>query len=98
MDYQQKPPHSSDPSPSPPDRPLGITSPETSSNNQNHEIEDIMACVTALEAALLPCLPARELQAIDRSPHPSHQSMSLSLLSILKFNSPSSVWFALVVW
>lgn len=32
-----------------------------------------MQCVTALEAALLPCLPARELQAIDRSPHPSHQ-------------------------
>lgn len=29
--------------------------------------------VTALETALLPCLPARELQAIDRSPHPSHQ-------------------------
>ncbi|KAI9181156.1 hypothetical protein LWI28_011984 [Acer negundo] len=36
-------------------------------------IEDMVSCVTALEAALLPCLPARELQAIDRSPHPSHQ-------------------------
>ncbi|KAI8540221.1 hypothetical protein RHMOL_Rhmol09G0245200 [Rhododendron molle] len=35
--------------------------------------EDMIACVMALEAALLPCLPARELQAIDRSPHPSHQ-------------------------
>ncbi|CAL8176816.1 unnamed protein product [Prunus armeniaca] len=35
--------------------------------------EDMVACVIALEAALLPCLPARELQAIDRSPHPSHQ-------------------------
>ncbi|XAR58423.1 hypothetical protein NMG60_11013808 [Bertholletia excelsa] len=35
--------------------------------------EDMIACVVALEAALLPCLPARELQAIDRSPHPSHQ-------------------------
>ncbi|KAK4788098.1 hypothetical protein SAY86_019417 [Trapa natans] len=35
--------------------------------------EDMMALVAALEAALLPCLPARELQAIDRSPHPSHQ-------------------------
>ncbi|KAF5455276.1 hypothetical protein F2P56_024872 [Juglans regia] len=35
--------------------------------------DDMNACVTALEAALLPCLPARELQAIDRSPHPSHQ-------------------------
>ncbi|KAL9347888.1 hypothetical protein Peur_059254 [Populus x canadensis] len=35
--------------------------------------EDMIGCVMALEAALLPCLPARELQAIDRSPHPSHQ-------------------------
>ncbi|XP_035549326.1 mediator of RNA polymerase II transcription subunit 28-like [Juglans regia] len=35
--------------------------------------DDMIACVMALEAALLPCLPARELQAIDRSPHPSHQ-------------------------
>ncbi|KAL3531482.1 hypothetical protein ACH5RR_010804 [Cinchona calisaya] len=35
--------------------------------------EDMIACVMALKAALLPCLPARELQAIDRSPHPSHQ-------------------------
>ncbi|KAG6748456.1 hypothetical protein POTOM_046926 [Populus tomentosa] len=33
----------------------------------------MIGCVMALEAALLPCLPARELQAIDRSPHPSHQ-------------------------
>lgn len=36
--------------------------------------EDMISYVMALEAALLPCLPARELQAIDRSPHPSHQS------------------------
>lgn len=36
--------------------------------------EDMISHVMALEAALLPCLPARELQAIDRSPHPSHQS------------------------
>ncbi|XP_062088881.1 mediator of RNA polymerase II transcription subunit 28 [Humulus lupulus] len=35
--------------------------------------EDMLTCLVALEAALLPCLPARELQAIDRSPHPSHQ-------------------------
>ncbi|KAL5712416.1 Mediator of RNA polymerase II transcription subunit 28 [Ranunculus cassubicifolius] len=35
--------------------------------------EDMLSCVMALDAALLPCLPARELQAIDRSPHPSHQ-------------------------
>ncbi|KAL6191430.1 hypothetical protein ACLB2K_037821 [Fragaria x ananassa] len=34
--------------------------------------EDMVACVKALEDVLLPCLPARELQAIDRSPHPSH--------------------------
>lgn len=36
--------------------------------------DDMISCVMALEAALLPCLPAKELQAIDRSPHPSHQS------------------------
>ncbi|CAI9117551.1 OLC1v1018953C1 [Oldenlandia corymbosa var. corymbosa] len=35
--------------------------------------DDMIGYVMALEAALLPCLPARELQAIDRSPHPSHQ-------------------------
>ncbi|KAL2945342.1 Mediator of RNA polymerase II transcription subunit 28 [Bienertia sinuspersici] len=35
--------------------------------------DQMLQCVTALETALLPCLPARELQAIDRSPHPSHQ-------------------------
>ncbi|KAF9620754.1 hypothetical protein IFM89_014358 [Coptis chinensis] len=35
--------------------------------------QDMTECVAALEAALLPCLPARELQAIDRSPHPTHQ-------------------------
>ncbi|KAK4349463.1 hypothetical protein RND71_032218 [Anisodus tanguticus] len=35
--------------------------------------DDMTAYVTALEAALLPCLPARELQAIDRSAHPYHQ-------------------------
>ncbi|KAL8530987.1 hypothetical protein ACS0TY_007845 [Phlomoides rotata] len=33
----------------------------------------MISYVVALETALLPCLPARELQAIDRSPHPSHQ-------------------------
>ncbi|GJN36000.1 hypothetical protein PR202_gb24823 [Eleusine coracana subsp. coracana] len=35
--------------------------------------EDILACVSALEAALLPCLPARELQAVDRSLQSAHQ-------------------------
>lgn len=39
--------------------------------------DEMLQCVTALESALLPCLPARELQAIDRSPHPSHQSIFL---------------------
>ena len=36
--------------------------------------DEMMACVAALEAALLPCLPARELQAVDRSLQSSHQS------------------------
>ncbi|TVU17527.1 hypothetical protein EJB05_33569, partial [Eragrostis curvula] len=36
--------------------------------------EDMLACVAALEAALLPCLPARELQAVDRSLQSAHQS------------------------
>eukprot|EP00252_Welwitschia_mirabilis_P013224 TRINITY_DN29159_c0_g1_i1.p1 TRINITY_DN29159_c0_g1~~TRINITY_DN29159_c0_g1_i1.p1 ORF type:complete len:147 (+),score=41.02 TRINITY_DN29159_c0_g1_i1:153-593(+) len=34
---------------------------------------EMLSLVGALETALLPCLPARELQAIDRSAHPSHQ-------------------------
>ncbi|KAI3883738.1 hypothetical protein MKX03_036231, partial [Papaver bracteatum] len=33
----------------------------------------MIACVKSLEAALLPCLSARELQALDRSPYPSHK-------------------------
>ncbi|KAE8665481.1 Mediator of RNA polymerase II transcription subunit 28 [Hibiscus syriacus] len=44
-----------------------IQSPQGSSR------DDTISWVVALETALLPCLPARELQAIDRSPHPSHQ-------------------------
>ncbi|XP_078435670.1 mediator of RNA polymerase II transcription subunit 28-like [Wolffia australiana] len=36
--------------------------------------ETLMSYVLAMEAALLPCLPARELQAIDRSAHSSHQT------------------------
>ncbi|KAK8509828.1 hypothetical protein V6N13_093672 [Hibiscus sabdariffa] len=44
-----------------------IQSPQGSSK------DDMISWVVALETALLPCLPARELQAIDRSPHPSHQ-------------------------
>lgn len=42
--------------------------------NSHTPKDDMIACVIALEAALLPCLPARELQAIDRSAHPYHQS------------------------
>lgn len=45
-----------------------IQSPQGSSR------DDMISWVVALETALLPCLPARELQAIDRSSHPSHQS------------------------
>lgn len=51
--------------------------------------EDMLDCVMHLENALLPCLPARELQAIDRSPHPSHQSKHpfISLLHSFRFFS-----------
>jgi len=48
--------------------------------------DDILNLVTALETALLPCLPARELQAIDRSAHPSHQSMFISSLHSTCYN------------
>ncbi|GAB4839332.1 Mediator of RNA polymerase II transcription subunit 28 [Ancistrocladus abbreviatus] len=41
--------------------------------------DEMIACVTAMETALLPCLPARELQAIDRSAYPSHQSCWFSM-------------------
>ncbi|KAG2327444.1 hypothetical protein Bca52824_010172 [Brassica carinata] len=41
MVYQPQPPPSSDPSPPPSDRFLGITSPETPSNNQNLETERV---------------------------------------------------------
>jgi hypothetical protein len=40
---------------------------------------DLQNLVAALDAALLPCLPARELQAADRSTHPSHQGKCLSV-------------------
>ncbi|XP_050897164.1 uncharacterized protein LOC127103980 isoform X2 [Lathyrus oleraceus] len=43
--------------------------------------DDMISCVMALEAALLPCLPAKELQAIDRSPHPSHQIMNAPIIN-----------------
>uniref|UniRef100_M4DK31 Uncharacterized protein n=1 Tax=Brassica campestris TaxID=3711 RepID=M4DK31_BRACM len=43
MVYQPQPSPSSDSSPSPTDRFPGITSPETPSNNQNLEIEDMFA-------------------------------------------------------
>ncbi|XWS46630.1 hypothetical protein CRYUN_Cryun14cG0085100 [Craigia yunnanensis] len=41
--------------------------------------EDMILWVVALETVLLPCLPARELQAIDRSPF-SSESVTISLL------------------
>ncbi|KAE9617534.1 hypothetical protein Lal_00034642 [Lupinus albus] len=47
------------------------SSPPLPNNDDNNN--DMISYVTSLETALLPCLPARELQAIDRSPHPSHQ-------------------------
>ncbi|ONM17956.1 Mediator of RNA polymerase II transcription subunit 28, partial [Zea mays] len=33
----------------------------------------MLPCVAALEAVLLPCLPARSLQSVDRSLQSSHQ-------------------------
>ncbi|XP_012082794.1 mediator of RNA polymerase II transcription subunit 28 [Jatropha curcas] len=56
-------------------QPRQIDPPQLQSPSQQQQParEDMLECVTALETALLPCLPARELQAIDRSPHPSHQ-------------------------
>ncbi|XP_078168943.1 mediator of RNA polymerase II transcription subunit-like protein [Carex rostrata] len=58
---QTPPPPSSQTSP-----PLPQISPE------ERKKEELLGHVAALEAALLPCLPARELQAVDRS-HSSHQ-------------------------
>ncbi|XP_073008691.1 mediator of RNA polymerase II transcription subunit 28 [Typha latifolia] len=48
-------------------------SPTPPPSQQQQQKEEMMGCVAALEAALLPCLPARELQAVDRSVHSSHQ-------------------------
>jgi hypothetical protein len=60
--------------------------------------DNMMACVAALEAALLPCLPARELQAVDRSLQSSDQSTSLlspsSLLLLLLFLTCAAVFRA----
>ncbi|KAK8954493.1 Mediator of RNA polymerase II transcription subunit 28 [Platanthera zijinensis] len=47
--------------------------PPPTPSQQHKQREEMLACVSALEAALLPCLPARELQAVDRSAHSSHQ-------------------------
>ncbi|EFJ38441.1 hypothetical protein SELMODRAFT_74394 [Selaginella moellendorffii] len=35
-------------------------------------LNEVQSWVASLDATLLPCLPARELQAADRSTHPSH--------------------------
>ena len=43
---------------------------------------EVLSLVSAIEMSLLPCLPARELQAMDRSAHPSHQGMSASLFYV----------------
>ena len=43
---------------------------------------EVLSLVSAIEMSLLPCLPARELQAMDRSAHPSHQGMSTSLFYV----------------
>jgi hypothetical protein len=49
---------------------------------------DLQNLVAALDAALLPCLPARELQAADRSTHPSHQGkFSVCLSASVLFES-----------
>uniref|UniRef100_A0A0E0H9T2 Mediator of RNA polymerase II transcription subunit 28 n=1 Tax=Oryza nivara TaxID=4536 RepID=A0A0E0H9T2_ORYNI len=61
----------------PPSQPPAQTPPQAAQQQQQGPGEkardDMMACVAALEAALLPCLPARELQAVDRSLQSSHQ-------------------------
>ena len=43
---------------------------------------EVLNLVSAIEMSLLPCLPARELQAMDRSAHPSHQGMPTSFLYV----------------
>ncbi|KAG6530979.1 hypothetical protein ZIOFF_004749 [Zingiber officinale] len=72
--------------------PAQMESPSASSPSQRDEM---MACVVALEAALLPCLPARELQAVDRSVHSSHQSR-FSAVSRVAVNSNGAVCFAFI--
>ncbi|RWR94181.1 mediator of RNA polymerase II transcription subunit 28 [Cinnamomum micranthum f. kanehirae] len=52
---------------------------------------DMIDCVVALERALLPCLPARELQAIDRSAQPSHQIHPLNPSTSLFQELPSFI-------
>ncbi|XP_010914482.1 uncharacterized protein [Elaeis guineensis] len=48
---------------------LSLSQPQ---QQQQRQREETMACV----AALLPCFPARKLQAIDRSIHSSHQNLT----------------------
>ena len=55
--------------------------------------EDMLACVAALEVALLPCLPARELQAVDRSLQSSHQSTAHRPIVSLPFSSRCRLTF-----
>ncbi|XP_020243920.1 mediator of RNA polymerase II transcription subunit 28 isoform X2 [Asparagus officinalis] len=55
------------------DQQTPMRSPSPSQNQHQQKRDEMISCVAALEAALLPCLPARELQAVDRSNHSSHQ-------------------------
>ena len=50
---------------------------------------------TIRTSRLRTCLPARELQAIDRSPHPSHQSQSL-FFSYLFWSSLGTIPFTIL--
>ncbi|CAN6336353.1 unnamed protein product [Urochloa humidicola] len=64
-----EPPPSQSPAQTPPPPPHQQPQPAPGTGGR----DDMLACVAALEAALLPCLPARELQAVDRSLQSSHQ-------------------------
>ncbi|KAJ4820831.1 Mediator of RNA polymerase II transcription subunit 28 [Rhynchospora pubera] len=56
----------------PPPASAHTSPPQPQLSAEERKKEELLGHVAALEAALLPCLPARELQAVDRS-HSSHQ-------------------------
>ncbi|KAF3324701.1 mediator of RNA polymerase II transcription subunit 28 [Carex littledalei] len=69
----QHPQSAGTPAQTPPPPPSAQTSPPPPQiSPEERKKEELLGHVAALEAALLPCLPARELQAVDRS-HSSHQ-------------------------